>query len=110
MATVSPPQAAAKSKVAQAKSKAGRQVGTSKKKTSKNIQVVDDSTELSDLGSGSDREGKGNGSDEESAEGMDQESDDEFDQAKLTDEHAKRILHDEVIFLFNYFFLLICLL
>ena len=41
---------------------------------------------------------------------MDQESDDEFDQAKLTDEHAKRILHDEVIFLFNYFFLLICLL
>ena len=109
---MSPPQAAAKSKVGQAKSKAGRKVRTSKKKTSKNIQVVDldDSTELSDLGSGSDREGNGNGSDEESAEGMDQESDDEFDQAKLTDEHAKQILHDEVIFLFNYFFLLICLL
>ena len=39
---------------------------------------------------------------------MGKDSDDEFDQAKLTEKDAKRVLHEEVTFLLTYFFLLIC--
>jgi hypothetical protein len=39
---------------------------------------------------------------------MVQQSDDEFDQAKLTEKDAKRVLTDEVIFFFLFFFLLNC--
>ena len=38
---------------------------------------------------------------------MGKDSDDEFNQAKLTKD-AKRVLHDEVIFFPTYFFLLTC--
>jgi hypothetical protein len=39
---------------------------------------------------------------------MVQQSDDEFDQAKLTEKDAKRVLTDEVIFFLLFFFLLNC--
>jgi hypothetical protein len=39
---------------------------------------------------------------------MAQVSEDEFDRANLTEKDAKKILNDEVIFLFIYFFLLSC--
>jgi hypothetical protein len=70
-----------------------------------------DSTELSDPDSGSpDRDGKDDGSGKETDGGMGHDSDDEFDQAKLTEKDAKRLLNDEVIFLLIFFFLLIFLL
>ena len=71
--------------------------------------IVDsDSSELPDLASGLDHDGKDEGSMEESEGGIGEDSDDEFDQAKLTEKDAKRVLHDEVKFLSNLFFLLIC--
>jgi hypothetical protein len=89
-----------------AKPKAGLRAVTSGNKLR---GVVDnDSTELSEFNSGSDGDGKGDGSDEESDGGMAQVSDDDFDRAKLTEKDAKQVLNDEVIFLFIYFFLLSC--
>ena len=61
---------------------------------------------MSDLNLDSDRDGTHDGSGEESGEGMGQGSDDDFDQAKLTEKDAKQVLNDEVIFLFLYLFLL----
>ena len=92
-----------------AKPKAG--LGTSRKKSTITAASVldDDSTEMSDLNSDSDRDGKGNGSGEESGEGMGEASDDDLDRAKLPEKDAKRVLNDEVIILFTYFFLLNCL-
>jgi hypothetical protein len=90
--TVTPPKVAG-----HGKSKAGRRVGTSGKKPSRIIQVADDvSTDLSDLVSGSDRDGKADGSVEESEGDLAQDSDDDFDGAKLTEKEAKRVLHNEV--------------
>jgi hypothetical protein len=66
--------------------------------------VTDESTELSDLGSGSDQIGKGDASMDESEGGMGKDSDDELNQAMLTEKEAKQVLHDEVIFLYNHFF------
>lgn len=64
--------------------------------------IVDsDSSELPDLASGLDHDGKDEGSMEESEGGIGEDSDDEFDQAKLTEKDAKRVLHDEVKFLSN---------
>ena len=81
---------------AHAKSKAVKGVGNSRKSTSKIIQDPDnDSTELSDLVSGSEREGEGNGSVEDS-DGMAQDSDDDFDGAKLTEKETEQVLHEEV--------------
>lgn len=71
------------------------------------VTVDDDSDAMiSDLNSGSDIDGKGDGSGgEESAGGMGQDSDDEFVQAKLTEKDAKRVLNDEVLnLLFNFFY------
>ena len=90
--------------------KEGR-VGRSKKKNTKisnvpEVQVDNDSTEMSDL---DDSDLDGDGSDEESEGGIDHDSD-EFDRAKLTEKDAKRVLNDEVIFLFFYFYLLNCIL
>jgi hypothetical protein len=48
-----------------------------------------------------DRDRKGNDSVEGSDGGMGQDSDDEFDKAKLTEKDAKQVLHDEVNFSFN---------
>ena len=86
--------------------KAGPRVGTSRKKNA--INVVDsDSTGISDPDdTGSDPIEKGNGSGEESDGGMAQDSGVEFDQAKLTEKDAKRVLIDEVISFFFSFFLL----
>ena len=50
--------------------------------------------------------GKGDSSDEEGDGGMAHGSDDDFDRAKLSEKDAKRVLNDEVKFLFDYFFLL----
>jgi hypothetical protein len=93
-----------------AKPKAGLQVRTSssRNKRSKITVVHSDSTEMSDLGSGTDGNGKGDGSGEGSDGGLGQESDDELDQAKLTENDAKRVLNNEVMSFIVIIYLLIC--
>lgn len=79
-----------------AKGKAGLE--TSRKKV---VDNDSESTEPSSLNSDSDRDGKADSNGEGSDEGMGQNSDDDFDQAKLSEKDAKRVLNDEVMFLFN---------
>ena len=94
--TVSRPKVKVVAGPAKSKAVKGLGVGNSRKSTSKIIQDPDnDSTELSDLVSGSEREGEGNGSVEDS-DGMAQDSDDDFDGAKLTEKETEQVLHDEV--------------
>ena len=61
---------------------------------------------MSDLNSDLDHDGTHDGSGEESGEGTGQGSEDDFDQAKLTEKDVKQVLNDKVIFLFLYLFLL----
>lgn len=89
-----------------AKLKAGLRTSRNKSHT---ISVIDsDSTDISELNSESDHDGKGNDSGKESDGDMGQGSDDDFDRAKLTEKDAKQVLNDKVIFLLFCFFLLNC--